>query len=138
MADAMNYKSGDLPIFSVRKRKLNATSNWLYSKLFFRDSFVYGVESYRLDSSFFIGADMENSHKYFENRECQYYPCHKEMEQMNCMFCYCPLYHLPKCPGEYQMIEVRGRKIKECTKCTFPHKAENYEVVLALLSGKCM
>ena len=37
---------------------------------------------------------MKNSFYYFENRDCQYYPCHKEMAEMNCLFCYCPLYFL--------------------------------------------
>ena len=27
-------------------------------------------------------------------------------------------------------------RIKECTNCTFPHEAENYEVIIALLSNK--
>lgn len=36
----------------------------------------------------------KNSYKFFENKECEYYPCHKDMESINCLFCYCPLYHL--------------------------------------------
>ena len=31
---------------------------------------------------------MENSYRFFENKECQYYPCHKGIENMNCLFCY--------------------------------------------------
>ena len=27
-----------------------------------------------------------------------------------------------------------GKKIKECTNCTFPHKAENYETIMKFLS----
>ena len=34
----------------------------------------------------------ENSYRFFSNRECQYYPCHEGIEEMNCLFCYCPLY----------------------------------------------
>lgn len=34
----------------------------------------------------------ENSYRFFFNRECQYYPCHEGIEEMNCLFCYCPLY----------------------------------------------
>ena len=77
---------------------------------------------------------MENSYKYFENRECKYYPCHENTEQLNCMFCYCPLYNLEKCPGKYTYIDSHGKKIKECTECTFPHQEKNYEIIMALLA----
>ena len=79
---------------------------------------------------------MKNSYKYFENRECKYYPCHSDMQNVNCLFCYCPLYNLEACLGEYRFIESNGRRIKECTNCTFPHEAENYEVMIAFLSNK--
>ena len=41
----------------------------------------------------------ENSYRFFSNRECQYYPCHEGIEEMNCLFCYCPLYERRHCPG---------------------------------------
>ncbi|MBQ3030427.1 MAG: metal-binding protein, partial [Agathobacter sp.] len=50
---------------------------------------------------------MGNSYRYFENRECQYYPCHA-MEHMNCLFCYCPFNHMEQCPGSPKFIEVNG------------------------------
>ena len=37
---------------------------------------------------------MKNSFYYFENRDCQYYPCHKGMAEMNCLFCYLSLIHI--------------------------------------------
>ena len=37
---------------------------------------------------------MNDSYRYFKNRACQYYPCHKGIEELNCLFCYCPLYTL--------------------------------------------
>ena len=77
---------------------------------------------------------MENSYRFYENKECQYYPCHQGMQNINCMFCYCPLYNWEKCPGKYTHIEVNGKKIKECADCTFPHEAENYEIIMRLLS----
>ena len=77
---------------------------------------------------------MENSYKYFSNKACKCYPCHEGAEELNCLFCYCPLYSLEACPGDYRYIESNGRLIKECTDCTFPHKAENYELIIALLS----
>ena len=77
---------------------------------------------------------MKNSYRYFENKECQYHPCHKGIDHLNCLFCYCPLYALEQCPGEYRYIEVNGKQIKECTACTFPHRAENYDVIMKFLS----
>ena len=77
---------------------------------------------------------MNNSYKYFENRECKYFPCHEDKQHINCLFCYCPLYNLENCPGEYAYLYSNGNKIKECTNCTFPHEAENYDIIIALLS----
>ena len=77
---------------------------------------------------------MKNSYRFFENKECQYYPCHKGMDHQNCLFCYCPLYSMEHCPGEYKYIESNGKMIKECSGCTFPHKAENYDVIIEFLS----
>lgn len=77
---------------------------------------------------------MDNSYRYFENHACKYYPCHEGMENMNCLFCYCPLYALEACPGDYHYIESNGKRVKECTACTFPHRAENYEIINSFLS----
>ena len=79
--------------------------------------------------------EIGNSYRYFENRECQYYPCHA-MEHMNCLFCYCPLNHMEHCPGNPKFIEVNGKTIKDCSGCTFPHEPENYDVIMKLLSEK--
>ncbi|MBP3339913.1 MAG: metal-binding protein [Lachnospiraceae bacterium] len=76
---------------------------------------------------------MENSYKYFENTNCKYYPCHKDEEHINCLFCYCPLYHMEKCPGNPSYILSNNKNIKVCEDCTFPHKAENYEKIIKLL-----
>ena len=79
---------------------------------------------------------MENSSKYFENRDCKYYPCHSGTQNINCLFCYCPLYNMEKCPGDYKYIEANGKKIKECTDCTFPHKSENYDKIICILKER--
>lgn len=76
---------------------------------------------------------MENSHRFFENRACQYFPCHKGLEEFNCLFCYCPLYGRERCPGNYKWLEIEGGRIKECTDCTFPHRPENYDRMIELL-----
>ena len=78
-----------------------------------------------------------NSHKFFTNKECKYYPCHKNkdgspMEDINCLFCYCPLYLLD-CPGDYTITSMG---IKDCTNCTLPHHKENYDLVLNTFSNK--
>lgn len=76
---------------------------------------------------------MKNSCRYFENRDCEYYPCHEGIEEMNCLFCYCPLYHMENCPGRPCYAEKNGRQIKVCTDCTFPHRAENYDRIIELI-----
>ena len=78
---------------------------------------------------------MKNSEKFFENRECKYYPCHNGMDELNCLFCYCPLYRLDHCPGNPSYMEAGGRTSKVCSECTFPHKAENYEMIMDFLKN---
>lgn len=76
---------------------------------------------------------MENSYRYFENRDCKYYPCHEGIEEMNCLFCFCPLYGREHCPGNPEYMISKGQKIKSCLHCTFPHQAENYEIIMQFL-----
>lgn len=76
---------------------------------------------------------MENSYRYFENRECQYFPCHAGLEEFNCLFCYCPMYPKEKCPGNSEYIQVNGKRMKSCSNCTFPHQPENYDIIVANL-----
>lgn len=70
---------------------------------------------------------------YFENRQCKYYPCHKGIDNMNCLFCYCPMYHLENCPGNPAYKEKEGKTIKVCTNCSFPHNKDNYKIVMDYL-----
>lgn len=78
---------------------------------------------------------MENSYRFFANRDCKYYPCHKDLPEMNCLFCYCPFFIADKCPGKPNYIRLEnGKCIKDCSECTFPHKPENYDVIIKLLS----
>ena len=76
---------------------------------------------------------MKNSSCFYENRECEYFPCHHGLEDLNCLFCYCPLNHLEPCPGNPKYIEINGKTIKDCSDCTFPHQPENYDVIMKLL-----
>ncbi len=76
---------------------------------------------------------MENSYRYFANKDCQYYPCHEGVEELNCLFCYCPMYLREDCLGTPEYIERNGKKIKNCMNCTFPHRPENYDRIMQLL-----
>ncbi|KIR04033.1 hypothetical protein P261_02848 [Lachnospiraceae bacterium TWA4] len=49
------------------------------------------------------------------------------------MFCYCPLNGKEHCPGNPRFIESKGKVIKNCMDCNFPHKPENYETVVNFL-----
>ena len=69
-------------------------------------------------------------YQFFQNRECEYFPCHKGVpeEDFNCLFCYCPLYTLgDKCGGSFTYTEAG---IKSCEGCSFPHRRENYAALL--------
>ena len=75
----------------------------------------------------------KNSASFFANKDCKYYPCHKCDEDMNCLFCYCPLYGRDDCPGDYRIIERDGKHIKDCSDCMWPHMAKNYPEMIKLL-----
>ena len=79
---------------------------------------------------------MGNSYRFFENRECEYYPCHKGVEELNCLFCYCPLYNLKDCPGNPAFKQKEDREIKVCTNCIFPHRRENYDKIQEILKAQ--
>ncbi len=72
---------------------------------------------------------MKNSAAFFANKDCRFYPCHDMDEDLNCLFCYCPLYHMD-CPGNYT---ITNTGIKNCKDCTFPHIAANYGEIIKLL-----
>ena len=75
---------------------------------------------------------MENSSRFFENRDCEFYPCHKGLKEINCMFCYCPLYER-ECPGNHTFKEKDGIRVKSCVDCTFPHVPGNYDRIMEFL-----
>ena len=70
------------------------------------------------------------SYDFFQNVECEYFPCHKgiEEERFNCLFCYCPLYALGEnCGGNFVYTE---QGIKDCSKCLRPHCRESYQKIM--------
>lgn len=70
---------------------------------------------------------MENSYRFFKNTACKYLPCHKtgNIEEFNCMFCFCPLYYLEDCGGNY----TYANRIKDCSNCLIPHKPKGYDYI---------
>lgn len=68
---------------------------------------------------------MKNSFSFFNNKDCQYFPCHdvKNPDNFNCKFCYCPLYLLD-CGGNFKI----NKEVKDCSDCMIPHspKADDY------------
>ncbi len=77
-----------------------------------------------------------NSYRFFQNRECEFFPCHEVQDEdaFNCLFCYCPLYLEDNCLGspEY-IITGRGQRIKDCSSCLVVHSPEMYDKVIAHL-----
>ena len=73
---------------------------------------------------------MTNSSKFFCNKDCEFFPCHKgvDVENFNCMFCYCPLYSRNDCPGSPEFLP---NGVKDCSNCTLPHT--NYDTVITKL-----
>lgn len=73
---------------------------------------------------------MSQNYKFFNHKDCEYFPCHKtnDPDNFNCLFCYCPLYALKdKCGGNFRYTE---KGIKDCTNCTLPHRRDNYDYII--------
>lgn len=66
-------------------------------------------------------------YKFFCNKKCEYYPCHRGLDEINCLFCYCPLFGFD-CGGNY--IITPDNK-KDCSNCLLPHI--NYDFVIDFL-----
>ena len=71
------------------------------------------------------------SHAFFQNKACTYFPCHQDADArtFNCLFCYCPLYFLEACGGDFRTM----KGIKDCSLCHKPHAPGGYERTLARL-----
>lgn len=72
--------------------------------------------------------------RYFENRDCECYPCHNiKSAGFNCLFCFCPLY-FAICPGTPQYREKNGVVFKSCAACEYPHIPENYQAIIGFIA----
>ena len=71
------------------------------------------------------------NYTFFNHATCEFYPCHDmPAEDLNCLFCYCPLYCLgPDCGGNFRYVGEAG-DIKDCSACTVPHRRENYDYIM--------
>lgn len=78
---------------------------------------------------------MDNSYKYFHNKDCEFYPCHDKstMNEFNCLFCFCPLYKDKDCGGKYRLTD---RGIKDCSECLVPHSINGYDYIINKLINK--
>ena len=72
----------------------------------------------------------------FSHKDCEYFPCHAGTNPVafNCLFCYCPLYHLgDDCGGNFTYTPSG---VKDCSACLYPHDPENYGRIVARLEKK--
>lgn len=78
---------------------------------------------------------MKNSSSFFRNVDCEYFPCHKgkDIENFNCLMCFCPLYADENCGGASVYLE---NGVKDCSNCIFPHVAENYSKIIKKCQSK--
>ncbi len=77
---------------------------------------------------------MGENYKFFQNKKCEFFPCHKTSneENFNCLFCYCPLYALgEKCGGNFKYIDGG---IKDCANCLVPHSPKGYDYIISKYS----
>lgn len=70
------------------------------------------------------------SYKYFSNKDCEYYPCHN-MDNINCLFCFCPLYSEKDCGGNYSML---NNELKDCSNCNLPHLESSYDYIISKIN----
>lgn len=66
--------------------------------------------------------------KYFQHTECEYFPCHNT-KQLNCLFCFCPLYFLD-CQGDFSITN----NLKDCSNCSIPHSDIGYDYIIHVLT----
>jgi hypothetical protein len=78
--------------------------------------------------------EWEYNYAFTQNRSCEYFPCHKinYENSFNCLFCYCPLYLIPECGGNYTLLK---NGMKDCSNCLLPHKKEGYDYIVSKLKA---
>jgi Zn-finger protein len=69
----------------------------------------------------------EQHHTFFENRQCEFFPCHEGLKEINCLFCFCPVYADWNCPGKWSLT---SEDVKDCSKCTKLHRRSGYSKLM--------
>lgn len=71
------------------------------------------------------------NYAFFSHRECEYFPCHQtdDLENFNCLFCYCPLYALGENCGGNCLYTPAG--VKDCSHCLVPHCRNSQQIIAA-------
>ncbi|MBQ2786315.1 MAG: cysteine-rich small domain-containing protein [Oscillospiraceae bacterium] len=70
------------------------------------------------------------NYQFVQNTSCECFPCHRtnDLENFNCLFCFCPLYALgDRCGGNYAYT---NEGIKDCSGCMIPHCKGNYDKIM--------
>ena len=81
-------------------------------------------------------ADSKDGAYGYANRACRFFPCHTmDPECFSCLFCYCPLYGLEDCGGEFTR---NADGIKNCTECTYVHDRRNYGEIIRKIREKVL
>ncbi|MFA5394956.1 MAG: cysteine-rich small domain-containing protein [Methanogenium sp.] len=67
----------------------------------------------------------KNNERFFSNKDCKHFPCHKDVDINNfsCLFCFCPLY-LYDCKGNFKTVNNK----KDCSNCVLPHTSYDFVI----------
>lgn len=73
------------------------------------------------------GTRRQPNYRFYQNRQCEYFPCHPidNPDNFSCQFCFCPLYFLEDCGGNYAVLD---NGVKDCSDCLRPHI--NYDAII--------
>ncbi len=138
-------------VFMKSGKKLGELKKFLLQKKDFFDFDFYGISNCGMENENIYGSinelsedasyftiviiknvkkkENEKNYKFFQNTKCEMFPCHKtdDTENFNCLFCYCPLYHLGgNCGGNFKFT---GNGVKSCIDCLIPHQKDNYGLI---------
>ena len=75
---------------------------------------------------------MENSHRFFRNIDCRYFPCHQVSDEtsFNCLFLFLSAISGRRLRRTFKMT---AKGIKDCTDCKIPHRPEGYDYIIKKL-----
>jgi len=71
--------------------------------------------------SYHIKRIIEATNGLYKQKDSICHKCHEVEGELNCFFCYCPLYDEFECGGNYIILE---NGLKDCSNCLKPHTTE--------------